>query len=229
MKNAVVLLTFLFSFFLGFSQSPCESYYPIAEGEEWVMIMYDKKDKLDGYSIMKIKDKNSSEVVFNMEYYDKKGKESLNQEFKILCQEDMILIDMSSMIPAQSMQGMQDMQVKMEGDMLEMPQNLSVGMQLPDGEIAMSAEMNGIPIMNLKLDVYNRKVVEKVNVTISLGTYECFKLTQTSKMKIGFGTMETTTEEYWSPGNGLIKSVTYDKKGEIENYSIRGQRSDITQ
>ena len=82
------------------------------------------------------------EAIIHQEIYDKKDKLTIDHEFEVTYKDGVMYFDMNKFIPQSAMQGMGDMEFKLEGDNLQLPSNLSlsVGQVLPDVSMRMSAQ-----------------------------------------------------------------------------------------
>jgi hypothetical protein len=72
----------------------------------------------------------------------------------------------------------------------------------------------------LSMTVTNRKVEAKETITVPAGTFECYKITGNTHMETAtFGLkvpIEMKTIEYFAPGVGLVKSITYNKNDKLQ-------------
>jgi hypothetical protein len=110
-----------------------------------------------------------------------------------------------------------EMEVSMEGDPLMIPSNLKVGQSLPDATTKIKTGMNGMSLMTVTLSVTDRKVEGMETITTPAGTFECYKITQTTSMKT-IMSKSFTTEEFYAAGVGLVRTNTYKKNGKLESY-----------
>lgn len=117
------------------------------------------------------------------------------------------MMDMKMNIP----QGQQfsSTDARIQNVYLEYPANMNVGDQLKDGHMEMETDSKGMK-QTLTMDITNRKVEGKESVTTPAGTWDCYKITSSTKMKIktmGVGipiNMDVT--EWYAPGVGVIKT-----------------------
>ena len=72
--------------------------------------------------------------------------------------------------------------------------------------------------MTMKFDIKNRKVEKKDSITTPAGTFECYKITYNMDMKTMFKRSIKVTQ-WLASGIGLVKTETYNQKGELEGYS----------
>lgn len=228
MKIQIKFLIFLVSSILTFNSSivaqDCNDFFPFEQGRSWEMSHFNAKAKLTGKTAQQIISKRvegtTTISVIKTESTDEKGKNATTNEFEISCNGGIFKMSAKSFIPQESMQSMESMDVKMDVKDLEMPTVLAPGMSLPDGHIIITASMNGMTVMNTTIYITNRKIEGKETITTDAGTFECFKITETSTMKMGFMNQTTTTTSWFAPKFGTIKSEHYDKNGKMDSYSL---------
>jgi hypothetical protein len=111
-----------------------------------------------------------------------------------------------------------DMEVEMSGTDLLYPNNISTGQSLPDADVQMTVKMPPLN-MNMNVNFLNRKVEGNESVTTPAGTFDCYVITYDSESKMGF--KMTNSNKLWlSEGYGMIKSETYNKKGNLIAKSV---------
>jgi hypothetical protein len=124
------------------------------------------------------------------------------------------------------MEGMEDVQIVFEGDQLTIPSDLKAGQSLKDLNFVVKIVSDN-PAMkamatNTNVSIKNRKVVGKEKITTAAGTYDCFKMTYDSESTVSImgmkRTMNSSSVEYLSEGAGMVKSESYDEKGNLNSY-----------
>lgn len=224
MKNKTAF--FLLISFWGaalYAQSDCSLFYPFKEGVKLEYTYFDKKDKLESRAQSTIKVvktlPNGVEAVIANQVFDKKDKEQLAGEYLVRCEGGVIKMDASSMLHPAMQQSFSNMEVTIEGEDLAIPQKLETGQELPDARTTIKAGSGGINIVNMTVNVTGRKVIGQETVTTPAGTFDCYKLTQTTDVKMMLG-KSFTSIEYYAEGVGVVRSETYDKKGDLEGYMV---------
>ncbi|MEQ9582855.1 MAG: hypothetical protein RIM68_11965, partial [Arenibacter sp.] len=153
-------------------------------------------------------------------FTDEKGKEIMISDYKMSCKGGSVKIDYNSLVPSNMMKQYTDMGVEMDisGTDIELPNNLSVGQDLADANVAMTIKMTGMK-MTVKVDQINRKVEKKESITSPAGTFECFVLTQ-DNISETMGAKQTMQSKLWlAEGVGMVKQETYNKKGDLMSKS----------
>ena len=219
-----LIFTTLIAFFLftsfGFAQNNCSKFYPMDEGTIFQYTNYSKKGKISGiidHSITDNRTENGNEVVsMTSKMSDKKGKLILESSHDITCNGDVVFIDYKSLISPQMMSQFGEFDYEVSGTNLELPNNLSVGLELPDSSMNMIVSM-GIT-MNITVTIKDRKVVGQESITTPSGTYDCYVLTSTLDMDMMMK-IEGSSKQWIAEGVGMVKQESYDDKGKQTGYS----------
>ena len=123
---------------------------------------------------------------------------------------------MSRMIPQESMAalGGGEAEMEMSGDGFRLPNNLSVGDELPDSKNTISIDA-GVMNMNMTMELRDQKVEAKETVTTPAGTFECIRFSYTTYTKMAFVKNESRTVNWYAEGIGTVKSESYDKRDKL--------------
>ncbi|MCO6479651.1 MAG: hypothetical protein J5I94_23650 [Phaeodactylibacter sp.] len=222
MKNSLVLFFLAWGAAL-FAQSDCSMFYPFKESVRMEYTYFDKKDKMESRTESSVKAvkqlPNGVEVVIANTVFDKKDKEQFSGEYRVRCEDGVIKMDASAMLNPAMQQSFSNMEVTIEGEELSIPKQLKVGQELPDASTNIRAGAGGINIVNMTVDITDRKVVGQETITTPAGTFDCYKLTQTTDVKMMLG-KSFSSVEYYAEGVGVVRSETYDKKGNLEGYML---------
>jgi hypothetical protein len=214
-------ITFICAFFCFTSaviSQDCSKYFPMDEGTKFQITVYDKKDKVSGIMDYVVKEVNGNTATMFYEMHDEKGQLLTSSEYGVTCTDDGVKIDFSSMMSPELMGQYKDMEVEMSGTDLLYPNNISTGQSLPDADVQMTVKMPPLN-MNMNVNFLNRKVEGNESVTTPAGTFDCYVITYDSESKMGF--KMTNSNKLWlSEGYGMIKSETYNKKGNLIAKSV---------
>ena len=216
---------FLIAAILFFSldtKAQCNQYYKVKKGTNWTMSNYSAKGKLEGKTIQNVleysESSNGFEATFEITSVDKKGEQTVVGSSTMKCEDGVIAFDMSDMFPEEQMQSMESFDMTMDGENLELPNNLKVGQELKDASVVMS--INASPMkFTFKIDITDRKVLAEETLTTPAGKFDCFKISQKVFMKT-IGKIEINSIEWYSENVGMVKSETYDKKNKLKSYSL---------
>ena len=98
---------------------------------------------------------------------------------------------------------------KISGEILGIPRYPKVG-KLPDFEYQFKFSM-----MNMKIQGKERSIVGKEKIQTKAGSFDCFILEETISTKAMMMTDVEKTKSWYAYGIGLVKQITYDKKGNL--------------
>jgi hypothetical protein len=119
----------------------------------------------------------------------------------------------------QSLESYKDMEMKIEGGNLEIPSTMKAGDMLNNGDMKMSFSSSGMTIMNMTINISNRKVDAVENLTTPAGTFECYKISFDAATKMMVN-VKTRGVEWYSKGVGLVKSETYSTDGKLMGSNV---------
>ncbi|PIF01583.1 MAG: hypothetical protein CR994_00655 [Maribacter sp.] len=218
MKGSLILFCLALGLSYTLPAQNCGNYYPMVEGATFEYTNYNKKGKKEGIAKYKVSEVNTSGDVTNatmsIELVDEEGKELYKTDYKFACTDNTVSIDYESLIPSSTLQQFKDMEIDVSGTDLELPNDLSVGQELPDANVAIKVSMNGIN-MNTTVDMINRKVEKKESVTTPAGTFDCYVIYNDNKMKAMMVNSTMGSRIWYSEGVGMVKQESYKKNGKI--------------
>ena len=182
---------------------------------------FSKKGKVESITenrVQAIEDKDGQKrAEVSTVLKDKKGKESYSGTFEVFCEDGKLLMDINSMFNPAMQQSFSGYEVTIEGDALSFPADIEVGQELPDASSKITTATGGINIASMTMDITDRKVEDKATISTDAGTYECFKIRQTSSIKMMISRSYSTVE-YFAEGIGVVRSETYDQRGKLQGY-----------
>ncbi len=220
-KITLILITLLFCYK---ANSQCDNpYYKVKEGTLMVMESFDKKDKMQSRTETKVTAYEATENGFvatiSYKITDKKDKLVSEGAYTMTCEDNVIKIDMSGFVPAESMTAFKDMEVEITMDQLEYPANLSAGQVLNDASIEIATSNNPMP-MKMVFDIMDRKVEGNESITTPAGTFDCMKISYNTHSKLMIANMNFTNVEYLSKDAGAVKTETYKSNGNLLGYTL---------
>jgi hypothetical protein len=139
------------------------------------------------------------------------------ETYAMRCHNDTLFISMKSMLPSGTLESYRNMQIEISGNDLPYPRSVKESETLPNAAIQVEVSSGGMRMMSIKATTSERKVESKETITTSAGDFDCFKITETTEVKVGFITTKTKTNSWFAPGVGLVKQETFDKKGRLSN------------
>jgi hypothetical protein len=223
MKKASLVFVTLFSLLKLSAQDCSQSFYAMKEGTKLMMTNFNDKGKATSTNESLIKsikaDGANYEATIEATVKNEKGKVlAEGKTFTIKCDNGTIKMDISSLMMADFALQMKSMEVSVSGNGIEIPAALTEGLTLSDGTTEMKLGSNGMTFMTMKFDIKNRKVEKKESITTPAGTFECFKITYDMESKVMFK-RSVKVVQWFAKGVGLVKSETYNQKGELEGYT----------
>jgi len=217
------LFLFTAMFLVGMIAKSEEIFFPSTEGTVLVYKMFDKKNKetnMVKYTITHLKTNGSNmDITYLCESMDPKENLLFKEEITIHKIGDKLYFDMSNFINKAAFQknGEIPAEVQITGNNMEIPSNPTPGDALPDANIVMAMKM-GIITMKMSADVTNRKVESIEDVTVTGGSFKCYKFTSDVNVSaMGFKT-KTKSAEWYAKGIGVVKSESYDKNGSVQSH-----------
>lgn len=216
----VILLAFAMT---GLVKGQDCSFYSLSEGMVTAYQNLDAKGKVTGTtrSTCLNVSKVGAATIFKMksEYADAKNSNQSSREYEMKCEDGTFYVDMQNFIDPKSMEAFKDMEINANSKDMIYPAVLSAGQSLPDASITVSAATGGVSLLNLVINITNRKVVGTESVTVPAGTFGCYKITYDVETKMMFK-VNATVAEYVNLGVGNVKTETFDKKGKIAGTTL---------
>lgn len=213
----VLLFATFFSISVAVGQD-CAQFYFLQNNKTITMASFNKKGNETARQTYKVsnvrQDGNAVTAELSTELFDKKGKSVASSKSTVRCEDGSMMMDMKMSIPAQQSEQFADADVKVDNFYIRYPSSMQVGDQLEDASMNMDISGGtGAPAtQTIEMDVTDRKVEARESVTTPAGTWDCFKISYKSKMRIktmGIGipvTLDGT--EWFAPGFGVVKSAT---------------------
>ncbi|MFM1879212.1 MAG: hypothetical protein RLZZ241_2078 [Bacteroidota bacterium] len=201
----------------------CSSYFPLQKGLRLEYQMLNDKGKSEGSQWQEItsitETPEGTRAEMKMGHKDAKGKEVFSTDYGFLCTRNAVIFDFKSLMSGPMAEQFEDTEVEISGIDLEWPNTLEVGMELPDASIEMKLNMGG---MNMSFNTVTkaRRVEKKETVTTPAGTFECFVVYSETQAKVMMSTQSVPSRAWMAEGIGLVKSESYDKKGNLINQMV---------
>ncbi len=205
----------------------CNPFYVIKENGEWHMETFNAKGKPTGKIKQKVLSYTPTSAGFDATIHsqieNEKGKEMHAGQYEFHCDNGIIYVDMRNYIPQEQLAAFGTSELKIDGEDLQIPSDLSPGQELKNGSITVSADGGGGIPFKLNCTVSNRKVVGKETLNTAMGDIECYKVTSVNTIKNQMGIAMTFTfnvVEWIAPQYGVVKSETYNKNDKLMGYTL---------
>lgn len=213
--------------------SQCNEYFDYKPGMVIEMGSFNAKGKLESKQTMAIKgvQNQGNKVILDVKVliWDNKDEKIYEGENKLECENGVFKMDMTSMaLNNSNMSQVEGLEVKIEGDRLSFPPNISVGEKLPDAAFTLTmsstnAVMNSMMSKGQTFQVKERKVEAKETVNTPAGAYECFKISSKMNTTMAIGpitkNIDVGSVDFLSKKYGVIRSESYDSKGKLTGYT----------
>lgn len=197
-----------------------ETFFPSKEGMVLTYKSFDKKDKPSSmmkYTIKRVNVSGSNiDITYLCESMDNKEKLVFKEEITAHQKGDVLYVDMGNFINKAAFQqeGSIPLEVEVKGNNMEIPLNPNPGDILHDAHVEMAMKM-GFVNMKMSADVTNRKVEAIEDISVTGGTFKCYKFSgDVNSVALGIK-VQAKTVEWFAKGVGSVKSESYDKKGNL--------------
>jgi hypothetical protein len=222
MKNFKWLITICLFLGTHLIQAQCANpFFQFRKGTKLGMTSYNAKSKPEGKVMITVKDVTPTgdgyTSLMHSQSFDNKDNMLFEGEYTLECKNDVISIDMQSMVSPQMTQALGDFQVEVSGTNMVIPAELSVGKVLPDAYIDIKT-VNSPMSMSIRTDIRDRKVAEKVTLETPAGKFECYKISYSMASKVVFANVEVEVIDYIAEKVGTVRTESY-RKGKLQSYS----------
>lgn len=207
--------------FCGHAVFAQKAFFPSKSGTKMTYQSFDKKGKVASQTIYTVKEVTGSgdhfKVTYQVESLDAKGNKVFIDEVSVKQEGDKMYFDMSNFLNKSAFQqnGEIPPSVEITGNNMELPLVPVPGTSLPDANVAMSMKM-GFINLKMAVNVLNRRVEAVEDVAVKAGTYNAFKISGDVNGTILGVKVNTRSIDWYSYGIGVVKSESYDKKGNLE-------------
>ncbi|AKD02943.1 hypothetical protein POKO110462_01680 [Pontibacter korlensis] len=212
------------------AQTNCADYQLLRDNAAYELLTYDKKDRQTGRVMYNVKAINRTggkvEATIHSRIFDDKGQLATEGDFVVGCEDGAIWMDMRSLLNPGMMESQNNMEMTMEGDKMLYPSNLQAGQKLEDGTMTMEMKdkSSGQSMMTMVMKVMNRTVEGKESIKVPAGTYDSYKIRQSTEMEnramgMKMPGMRIETVEYYVPQIGSVRSETY-RNGKLQSYTV---------
>ncbi|WP_299433764.1 hypothetical protein [uncultured Aquimarina sp.] len=210
------------------AQNSCSQFYPSKTGTKITMQHYNQKNKLTSETNYEVLDVNSSgsksKITMNMYVSDSKKQKTITEtQFTVTCDGGITTLDPESIISPKLFNQYKNMEYSIQGKGIDFPSSLSVGQELPDGQVIMSVDA-GVMSIDMTVDLKNRKVESKETITTSAGSFNCYLITYTNETSMSMGMKQTFLVKQWIAKDvGLVQQETTKPNGKLMSKSVLAQ------
>jgi len=222
MKVIKTIFIFFIATGIAYAQTDCKPYVPSNKGATWEITSYNAKGKLQGTASYELLDKivSGNDVTFKIKSIakDKKGREVYTNEFEAVCKDGKFDFGMAFKMDGNQLQAYNDMDIEVDASKFEIPEmDASVGSMLDDSTLSIGINSGPIP-MKMNIEITDRKVEKREDITTSAGTFNCIVISQTISTKM-MVRIKASSKECYAENVGMVRSESYNKKGKLLGYS----------
>ena len=226
-QTLAIGILFMIIPFVAFSQM-CNYYLPLVENTGLAYEHYDQRDRLEGSQTITIKkvETDGDKIIATLatEYFDRRERPQFEAEYNIVCEGNIMYIDMQSLLNEAMLEGFKDMDMQIEGDGIVFPTDMRVGESLPDASMNISIRSGGMQMAEMQIRITDREVLSKETVTVPAGTFEAFKISyvthfETRAMGIPIRSRSKNIE-YHAENVGLVRSETYNERDRLQGSQV---------
>ena len=202
-------------------------FFPVKKGMVQLTANFNSNNKIEGFSRLTVKDVVSSgsdiTVIYSIQILDKNRKpsgKSGEREYSINISDGVLMYRLDNMMDA--FFSARDMKYTIASGDFPIPSDIIPGMAIEDTWMKMTVSVPIIGTVTADTAITNIVCTGIETITVAAGTFEAYKVTQTSTTKTtgwGRSPIISTTAVWYAKGIGLVKSVSYNAKGKTESSS----------
>ena len=189
-------------------------FFPTKEGMILEYANLNNRGRADSYTRQTIQSVQGSGDNLTVSYvsqaFDRNRRPTATVEipYSVTISNGVVELDMKSFAAAGT-EGL----IEIEGDKLRIPSTLSPGVKLDDVNFTLTVNM-GFRIRT-EISLTEQECLAIEEITVPAGTFNCYKVTQTSAATAMRRTMTTKTITWYAHGIGTVKSETYDARNRL--------------
>ncbi len=203
-----------------------DSFFPFSVGSSFEQISYDSEGQEQGKSISKVRSIYGAEATVSNAFYDRKGKQLIAGNYQVKCEDGITKLDFRNFIPEEMLdQYGEDAKVSVKGDFISLPNTLEIGQNLPNSIGKIEVDMTSANIKILMDMLITERFVERLeDIETPAGSFPSYKITQKTVIEMDMmgvkNIVETTSASWFSKNVGLVKTESYNRRGEVNSYSL---------
>lgn len=225
MKKYILITITICSMCIKTYAQDCKNFVYMTNGKVVKYSSTNAKGKLITNLIYTVKAIAGNKATVNSAVINDKGKELSTADVIMECNGNNMNIDMRSLMPNSNASPYKNMTVKATSSFLNYPAKMQAGQNLPDGNFTMEMYEKDNKMMDVALQIKDRKVESKESITTNAGTFDCIKITYNTQVKTT--TMGMTIPlnmkmtEWYAPILGLyVKSEASTNNGKLTSTTV---------
>jgi hypothetical protein len=218
--KAWLLISLLPVAFSAKSQDCSSSYFPAKEGTRIEMTNYDKNGREQGKAVTTIVSikKSGGVTIIDLRSETTARNNTSSTDYTAKCDGNNFTVSMKSFVPSSMQKSSGGSEMTIDASDLVYPNSLSVGKKLNDGSVTMNMTMGTMTMKNV-INITNRTVTGRENITTPSGTYDCYKIEYDVETAMMNMKIKSKAKQWVAKGIGTVKSENYDDKGALAGYT----------
>lgn len=196
----------------------CVFYSPVKTGTTLEWKHYDIRGKVVSISKSKVIKSGKTTMGFSCtehkEFFDDKETLLSEDNIEVKCKADEFSYGMTCYLHDLDLGAYKDKEIQIESDSLTISKDIKPGLLLSFGTSRISVLEEGIPVKNMIVNVYFRRVEGFEEVSTPAGSFNCLKIRYEVETIIN-QKVKSKGIEWFSQGVGLVKRETYDRSGKL--------------
>ncbi len=230
MKTLFLVFMFIVSSCVLMAQDDCMYFFPSDEGTVLITKNYDAKNTLLStmtYTVNKM-DQTVNGSNVNIVFTITNSKDSVIDTgyLNAKCEDDAFYMTMSNRVLSPDAVKILEKDTELVGDFLDYPDPFDDDfLDYNNGNFKMSGGQFTIQSKKDKkifanIDMFGRRYEKNEKVTTPAGTFDAAKVTFNFTVTENKKTTRYKGVEWYALNAGIIRSETYDEKGNLQNYSV---------
>ena len=217
MKKTVILLILVLITFTGVSAQ--NIFFATKQGMILEYANLNNKGKVDTYTRLTIQDVEGTGNNLTINYLssvldkNRKPSKTIDIPYSVSIVNGTVELDMKMYAAPETASFL-----TMEGDNIRIPSTLSPGDKLEDVNFILTVNM--VIRIRTEIAITDHECLSIEEITVPAGTFNCYKVTQTSAATVLRKTVTTKTITWYAPGIGSVKSENYNEKGQLQNSTV---------
>ena len=228
--NILAAIMLFFSTIASAQVTTCPPLASVSVGSVYTYTSFDDRDRVTQTQKLQVAsnriESGYQTVSMDEQIFDGQGRLTSRGEFVVRCQNEVLFLDMTRLIPDEALRGAETMEIRSDQHLLRVPINAKVGDVLPQASthIEIGPEASG-SLMTLEFSLTDRVVSSIEMKETPAGTYNALKVTQRStarsKMLVLRKTHEHELTVWYDIEHGLpLHMERSDLKGRRRAYTV---------
>jgi uncharacterized protein involved in outer membrane biogenesis len=207
--------------YMATAQDCASSFFPSKEGTKIEMTSYDKNGKETGKSVTTLISirKSGTEIEYTLKSETTNSRNTNStMEYNATCDGNTVSVSMKSFIPSEMQKSSGGGEMTIDANNILFPNSINVGQKLNNGNVTLTVSV-GTMTMKTIVNIINRTVTGKENITTPEGNFDCYKIEYDVESTVMNMKINSKVRQWIAKGVGTVKSENYNEKGDLISYS----------